>query len=459
MAPVMSLDNDSTIGGKQQWQLEKILVGDSIESWRRRVWIYSFPENVRFASNAQVSICGSNEQPGSAAGKKLGYPFRSRKYFSPSNFVTLYKAQIGPSLEYCSYIWAAAGPTTLSILDAVQRRAIRLIGDPALTRHLQPLSHRRADKGRWTKIHKALQEHDIPVRKAVNTSQGVKVYPSNISSHRELTRQLDKSEIEFTTFQVSEDRDLSVVLRGVNESSSDQEILDELRVKFPSLVEIRSKNFNEFIEEAENHPSSVWKVTRILRNRKPVLPPLKVGNSTLVLDSEKANAFADSLQSQCTPNPSPSELTELHHKITSEARNFAIPASVINPCSPDEINNLIRRLKNRKAPGGDGISNKKTMFAIEFSAPAEVNIVSKEEEKRTKYQELLGQLRRLWPDYAVSLLVMVIGSLGGMRNTLLSALRVIPVCRAAAHILAARMQKAVILGSLRLLRAHDTRTQ
>nr|CAH7737135.1 unnamed protein product [Callosobruchus chinensis] len=78
---------------------------------------------------------------------------------------------------------------------------------------------------------------------------------------------------------------------------------------------------------------------------------------------------------------------------------------------------------------------------------------------RTKYQELLGQLRRLWPDYAVSLLVMVIGSLGGMRNTLLSALRAIPVCRAAAHILAARMQKAVILGSLRLLRAHDTRTQ
>nr|CAH7725921.1 unnamed protein product [Callosobruchus chinensis] len=84
----------------------------------------------------------------------------------------------------------------------------------------------------------------------------------------------------------------------------------------------------------------------------------------------------------------------------------------------------------------------KTMFVIEFSVPAEVNIVSKEEEKRTKYQELLGQLRRLWPGYAVSLLVMVIESLGGMRNTLLSALRAIPVCRAAVQILAARMQKA-----------------
>nr|CAH7745235.1 unnamed protein product [Callosobruchus chinensis] len=47
-------------------------------------------------------------------------------------------------LEYCSHILGAAAPSTLSIFDAVQRRAIRLIGDPALTCHLQPLSHRHA---------------------------------------------------------------------------------------------------------------------------------------------------------------------------------------------------------------------------------------------------------------------------------------------------------------------------
>nr|CAH7764802.1 unnamed protein product [Callosobruchus chinensis] len=78
-----------------------------------------------------------------AAGSKLGYLFRTRKYFSPSNLLTLYKAHTRPSLEYCSHIWGAAAPTILSILDAVQRRAIRLIGDPALTCCLQPLSHRR----------------------------------------------------------------------------------------------------------------------------------------------------------------------------------------------------------------------------------------------------------------------------------------------------------------------------
>nr|CAH7764089.1 unnamed protein product [Callosobruchus chinensis] len=58
--------------------------------------------------------------------------------------LTLYKAQKRPSLQYCSHICGAAGPTTLPILDAVQRSAIRLIGYPTLTCHLQPLSHRHA---------------------------------------------------------------------------------------------------------------------------------------------------------------------------------------------------------------------------------------------------------------------------------------------------------------------------
>nr|CAH7735355.1 unnamed protein product [Callosobruchus chinensis] len=49
-----------------------------------------------------------------------------------------------PSLEYCFLIWGAAASNTLLILDAVQRTVIRLIGDPTLTCHLQPLSHRRA---------------------------------------------------------------------------------------------------------------------------------------------------------------------------------------------------------------------------------------------------------------------------------------------------------------------------
>nr|CAH7739689.1 unnamed protein product [Callosobruchus chinensis] len=85
-----------------------------------------------------------HEHVSSIAGKKLGYLFRARECFSLFNLLTLYKVQIRFNLEYCSHIWGAAAPTTLAILDALQRRAIRLIGYPDLTLYLQPLSHRRA---------------------------------------------------------------------------------------------------------------------------------------------------------------------------------------------------------------------------------------------------------------------------------------------------------------------------
>ena len=101
----------------------------------------------------------------------------------------------------------------------------------------------------------------------------------------------------------------------------------------------------------------------------------------------------------------------------------------------------------------------KSLFVIEFSAPAEGNITAKEEEKRIKYQELLFKLRRLYPNYSVALKVLVIGVLGGAKDTLLSELKSIPACRSKATELASTKRKAVILGSLRLLRAHDSRTQ
>nr|CAH7730842.1 unnamed protein product [Callosobruchus chinensis] len=77
-----------------------------------------------------------------AAGKNLGYLFRARKYFSPSNLLTLYKAQIRPRPGVLLTHLGSSCPYYL--VYAVQRSAIRLIGDPASTCYLRPLSHRHA---------------------------------------------------------------------------------------------------------------------------------------------------------------------------------------------------------------------------------------------------------------------------------------------------------------------------
>ena len=56
-----------------------------------------------------------------------------RRYFTPRSLLTLYKAQIRPCLEYGSHLWRGAAKHSLATLDAIQKRAIKLIGDPALT--------------------------------------------------------------------------------------------------------------------------------------------------------------------------------------------------------------------------------------------------------------------------------------------------------------------------------------
>ena len=96
----------------------------------------------------------------------------------------------------------------------------------------------------------------------------------------------------------------------------------------------------------------------------------------------------------------------------------------------------------------------KEIYVIEFSAPAEHNIAQKEAEKKEKYRDLLVELRQIHRGHRVRLVVVVIWCLGGVPGSVVKALEGILFCRDSAIWLADAKQKAVILGSLHLLRAH-----
>ena len=76
-----------------------------------------------------------------AAACKLGFLFRTKSFFTPTQLLTVYKAQIRPCPEYCLHLWREASKHSLNTLDAIQRRAIRLMGD---TDTLDSLAHRRS---------------------------------------------------------------------------------------------------------------------------------------------------------------------------------------------------------------------------------------------------------------------------------------------------------------------------
>ena len=78
-----------------------------------------------------------------SASQKLGFLNRCRRFFNAHQVLQIYKTFIRPCIEYCCQVWGGAAGTTLQLLDRVQRRAIRIIRSPKLTKDLDSLQHRR----------------------------------------------------------------------------------------------------------------------------------------------------------------------------------------------------------------------------------------------------------------------------------------------------------------------------
>ena len=76
------------------------------------------------------------------AAKKIGALGRSIKFLSPEVILYLYKSTIRPCLEYCCHVWAGAPKCYLDLLDRLQNRVCKMVGD-TLAASLEPLAQRR----------------------------------------------------------------------------------------------------------------------------------------------------------------------------------------------------------------------------------------------------------------------------------------------------------------------------
>ncbi|CAH2097689.1 unnamed protein product [Euphydryas editha] len=84
------------------------------------------------------------ESRAKTASKKLGILSKVRHYFTPDQLLRLYTAQVRSCMEYCCHLWDGSARYQLEALEAIDRRARKLIGDEMLTsRQLQSLEHRR----------------------------------------------------------------------------------------------------------------------------------------------------------------------------------------------------------------------------------------------------------------------------------------------------------------------------
>lgn len=125
-----------------------------------------------------------------------------------------------------------------------------------------------------------------------------------------------------------------------------------------ALKEYHEEQWNHKLETLNSDKNGMWKLIKSMKTTKQQIPPLQGPNGTAYTREEKAETLADSIQAQCSPNA---------HLGTAELENLANqnvrllnqqPSDPVRHASLEELESIIKRLKMRKSPGLDGVSNK-----------------------------------------------------------------------------------------------------
>lgn len=129
-----------------------------------------------------------------------------------------------------------------------------------------------------------------------------------------------------------------------------------------AINELRNENWTRRLKmlPQDDQNRSLFRATKFLRSRGQGFPPLKVEGKTLITPMEKAEALADQFEAN-HQNPLAGDNASNTNYVEQSVNRFMqhCPTDLEPEMSTTvEIGNAIKKLKNPKASGVDGINNR-----------------------------------------------------------------------------------------------------
>jgi hypothetical protein len=126
------------------------------------------------------------------------------------------------------------------------------------------------------------------------------------------------------------------------------------------IKEIKNEAWSKKLEKLSSVDGSLWKLAKAIRRTKNSIPPLDDAGISVTRDCDKAELLSKSFQKHHTLTqhynhiPTHNKVNRSIKIITKTPTNSTKNIKLVHPC---EIQNIIRNLKNKKAPGRDSIDN------------------------------------------------------------------------------------------------------
>lgn len=149
-------------------------------------------------------------------------------------------------------------------------------------------------------------------------------------------------------------------LRRIAQRTKNRRDIEEYEI-FNRMVrdacnELQNISFGNKLSTIQPGHKSLFSFTKIIKNKARIVPALKLDGVTLLTGPEKASAIA-TVFSRAHNNTMQSSLEAIVEEgcSTLHSDEFNLNASTLT--SPRELKNIIKKFKNGKAPGFDGIPN------------------------------------------------------------------------------------------------------